>query len=48
MNGNSALSAHKGSPKKRRHKSMAGAFSGGRKWTTQEILDGLRDKVDRI
>ncbi|MBI4210683.1 MAG: hypothetical protein HY544_04220 [Candidatus Diapherotrites archaeon] len=32
----------------RRRKSMAGALAGGKKWTTEEILDGLRDKVDRI
>ena len=32
----------------RRRKSMAGALGHGKKWTTEEILQGLRDKVDRI
>ncbi|HLC79338.1 MAG TPA: hypothetical protein VJG83_02810 [archaeon] len=32
----------------RHKKSMAGALGHGKKWTTEEILHGLRDKVDRI
>ncbi|GEM_PF-1370969 len=32
----------------RHRKSMAGALAGGKKWTTEEILRGLRDKVDRV
>lgn len=32
----------------RRRSSMAGALAGGKKWTTREILQGLRDEVDRI
>ena len=34
--------------KERDTKSYAGAFSGGKKWTRKEILEGLRDKHDRI
>ncbi len=32
----------------RHKKSMAGVLGGGKKWTTEEILRGLRDKVDRV
>ena len=32
----------------RHKKSMAGALGGGKKWTREEILRGLRDKVDRF